>query len=385
MVRLLRVVGRAAAWPFVAVARLAAALWRAAGRLVRSFRAWVVALLIVLGLLIVYYALADREAPLTADAFVQAYVVQVAPQVPGRVVQVDVAEGQSVRAGDLLFALDPRPFEHRVQLLEARLALATARIAQLDHELAAATAERRRLEAESAYADLVNRQEEQIFRAQSTTERRYQEALRKSEAGRAAVAKAAGDEARVVAALAARVGDRHAAVAEAEAELAEARLELEYAKIYAPCDGIVTDLQLRDGDYARVGEAVLSVIDTRRWVVIAHFREECLANLRPGQPALVAFQADPGRLLPARVRWIGWGVGQGQGVPSGRLPMVESPPSWIPRSQRFQVRLELDRPDAIPLRVGMTGSVSAYPGPTDGRVARLTRALHRLLSWFYYL
>ena len=82
-------------------------------------------MLAALGLLILllaYYALADRRTPLTTDAYVQAYVVQIAPQVAGQVVQVAVSEGQQVEAGARLFALDPRPFEHAVAKLEAKLA-----------------------------------------------------------------------------------------------------------------------------------------------------------------------------------------------------------------------------------------------------------------------
>jgi multidrug efflux system membrane fusion protein len=364
--------------------RTLAAAVRGTRRLLGSFRFWILALLGVLILLVIYYAMADYFTPLTVDAYLQAYVVQVAPQVEGQVVSVPVHEGQVVRKGDLLFALDRRPFEHKVRILEARRVLAVQQVEQLKAELAASRAEHRRLVAESAYADVVNRQEQQIFRTQATTERRYQEALRKSEASRASVEKATGEVDRVRAALDARVGSEHAAVAEVEAQSAEARLNLDYTRVYAPCDGVITDLQLREGDYIHVGEAVLSVIDTSRWLVVAQYREDCLVRMREGQPALVALQGAPGRLLPAHVRRIGWGVGQGQGVPSGRLPRVETLPSWVPPSQRFQVRLELDHPEQVPLRVGMTGSVSVYTRPV-GTLNRITRTLHQVIAWFYYL
>ncbi|MBL8798752.1 MAG: biotin/lipoyl-binding protein, partial [Planctomycetia bacterium] len=80
----------------------------------RSLRFWAGMLVLVLVLLVLYYALADRYVPLTTDAYVQAFVVQVAPQVEGRVVRVAVHEADEVKTGDLLFALDPRPFEHKV-------------------------------------------------------------------------------------------------------------------------------------------------------------------------------------------------------------------------------------------------------------------------------
>lgn len=80
---------------------------------------------------------------------------------------------------------------------------------------------------------------------------------------------------------------------------------------------------------------------------------------------------------------VGWGVSQGQGIPSGQLPDVKIPTSWVPPAQRFQVRLTLDDANSIPLRVGMTGSVAVY---TDsGRISRVTRFWHKVIAWLYYL
>lgn len=169
-----------------------------------------------------------------------------------------------------------------------------------------------------------------------------------------------------------------------QAQLAEAQLNLAYTRVTAPCDGIIPDLQLRDGAYVAAGQGALALIDTREWLVVANLRENSLAHLRVGQPALVALQGAPGRLLRARVASVGWGVGQGQGVPSGMLPDVKRPNSWIPPSQRFQVRLVLEEPDAVPLRVGMTGSVSVYTEP-EGVLNDITRAVHQVIAWLYYL
>src|SRR5262245_9679011 len=90
-------------------------------RLFFSARAWVVTILLLVVLVIVYYALSDRYTPFTTDAYVQAYVIQVAPRVEGEIVRVHVVENQRVGKGDVLFEIDPRPFAHRVELLEAKL------------------------------------------------------------------------------------------------------------------------------------------------------------------------------------------------------------------------------------------------------------------------
>ena len=185
-------------------------------------------------------------------------------------------------------------------------------------------------------------------------------------------------------ALAARIGEEHALVAEVEAQLAEARLNLEWTRVYAPCDGLITDLQLRDGAYSHIGQAVLTVIDTSRWLIVANFRENALTRLREGQPARVAFRSLPGQLLDAQVVSVGCGVSQGQGVPSGQLPDVKTPASWVPPAQRFQVRLKLDDPESLPLRVGMTGSVAVYTEP-HGVINRVTGFWHQVIAWLYHL
>jgi multidrug resistance efflux pump len=297
---------------------------------------------------------------------------------------VYVGEGDEVKKGTPLFELDTRPFEHKVALLEAKLIETTQQVKQLHSQHAALKAEHERLTAEADYARAVYRQEEAIFKKESTTERKYLDALQKHKASLASLEKSARTIQHSQEAIDAKVGAEHALVAEVKAQLAEARLNLGYCRVYAPCDGIITNLQLREGAYAHVGQSVLTVIDTRHWLIIANFREKGLQHMRPGHPALVAFHGVPGRLWRTRVMWIGSGVSQGQGVPSGLLPEVKDQTSWIPAEQRFQVRLTLEDPEAVPLRVGMTGSISVYTEP-DGRLNPITEAVHRVIAWLYYL
>ncbi len=349
-----------------------------------SFRFWVLVVLGVLAILIGYYALAERYTPLTTDAYVQSYVIQVAPQVDGQVVCVPVGEGEEVKAGALLFEIDPRPFEHKVSYLEAKLVEAEQQVKQLGAELAAAKADHERRVAEAAYAESVHRQEQQIFKTDSTTERRYLDAVQKNKASQAAVQQSAEEVRRVEFALQARVAGEHTLVAQVRAQLAEARLNLTFTRVYASCDGTITDLQLRTGSYLHVGQQAMTLIDTGHWLVVGNFRENALSRLRRGQPALVAFRAVPGQMFRATVFSIGSGVGQGQGVPSGMLPDVKRQTSWVPPSQRFQVRLRLDDPQAVPLRVGMTGSVAIYT-EDEGILNDITRAWHQVIAWLYYL
>jgi multidrug resistance efflux pump len=364
--------------------RLLYGLLRFGSRTIRSFLFWLCLVVAVIVLLAVYYVHADRDTPLTTDAYVQAYVVQVAPQVKGQVVRVHVGEGDEVKKGAPLFELDPRPFQHKIALLEAKLIQVEHQVKQLNSQVAASKAEHERLTAEADYARAVYRQEEEIFKKESTTERKYLDALQKHKASLAALQKSARLVQYAQEALDAMVGNEHALVAEVQAQLAEAKLNLAYSRVHAPCDGTITNLQLREGAYAHVGQAVLTVIDTSRWLVVANFREKGLERMQHGQQALVAFRGLPNQLCRARVLSIGSGVSQGQGVPSGMLPQVRDQTSWVPAEQRFQVRLALDDSAGVPLRVGMTGSVSVYVEP-DNWLNEVTEAVHQVIAWLYYL
>jgi multidrug resistance efflux pump len=375
-----RALGRALLWPF----RLAWGSLRGLARLRHSFRAWVVFLFLVLVALAVYYVAADRYTPFTTDAYVQAYVVQVAARVEGQVVRVHVKDNDRVRRGDLLFEIDPRPFEHRVAQLEAKLTYTVQQVAQLTTDRDAARYEHERLLAEEKYARAVYGQEDRIFKGESTTERKYLDALQKHKAAVAAVDRSAKLVLKAEQALEARIGSEHAFVAEVKAQLATAKLDLEWTRIYAPADGYVTDLQLREGAYAHAGQALLTCIDDSRWLVVANVRESCLERLEAGQPAQVSFKSYPGRRFAAHVFSIGWGVGEGQGSPSGTLPRVKEARGWIPTAQRFQVRLALDDPQALPLRVGMTSTISVYTDP-DCPLNPVTEAVHQFLAWLDYL
>jgi multidrug resistance efflux pump len=353
-------------------------------RLLLSVRAWVVFVLLLLGVLVAYYVLSDLYTPFTTDAYVQAYVIQVAPRVEGQVVRVYVKENQAVGKGELLFEVDRRPFEYQLALLEAKRVEAVQQVAQMESELSAARAEDKRLVAEEAYARVVHEQEQAIYKQEATTDRRYVEAVQKYKAAQAALERSRAQVRKAEQALAARIGEEHALVAEAEAQLAQARLNLEWSRVYAPCDGLITDLQLREGAFAHVGQAVMALIDSGRWLVVANFRENAMSRLRKGQPARIALRGAPGQLFDAHVDSLGWGVSQGQGVPSGQLPDVKQPNSWVPPAQRFQVRLTLDDPESVPLRVGMTGSVAIYTEP-EGDLNRITDWWHQVISWLYHL
>lgn len=353
-------------------------------RLLRSFWLWLGIVLVLVLVLLIYHVLADRHTPLTNNAYAQAYVVQIAPRVEGDIVAVHVKENDVVRQGQLLFEIDPRPYRHKVDRLRARLVRVIKDVAQLEAELAALKADDDRLDAEVKYADAVYAIDDLSHQRGALADEEYLEALRKKKTAAAAKARSLKLIRKAEEALAAQVDGEHSIVAETRAELAEAELNLGFTRVTAPADGVVTDLQLRVGSHVKIGDPVLTVIDTQQWFIVADFRESCLEHLAEGQSALVCFNNYPGRLFKARVFSVGLGVDQGQGVPSGTLPKVRSSSPWIRLAQRFQVRLVMDDAAAPPLRVGMRATVSVYC-QRDGLLPGVTEKVHQVLAWLEYL
>jgi multidrug resistance efflux pump len=353
-------------------------------RLLLSARVWVLCVLLVIAALVAYYVLSDRYTPFTTDAYVQAYVIQVAARVEGQVVRVHVQENQVIRNGDLLFEIDSRPFEHRVALLEAKLVQATQQVAQMESELAASKADDARIVAEEAYARAVHEQETQIRKQDATTDRKYLDAVQKYRAAQADRERSRATTRKVEQALAARIGGEHAIVAEVKAQLAEAKLNLSWTRIYAPANGYVTNVQLREGSYVHVGTPVLTCIDSDQWWVVANYRENSLEYLQPGQRVGLSFNTYPGRIFPGVVKTVGWVVYQGQAAPSGNLPAVHEPQNWIRLAQRFQVWVTPQMPAGYTLRIGATASVAVYPREKYW-LNGVTETWHKIVAAFDYL
>lgn len=368
----LRVVGKILTWPV-----------RAVGQVLRSFRFWLLVILVILVTLVAYYVIADRDTPLTTDAYLQAFVVRVAPQVSGRVVRVLVTEGASIHKGDVLFELDHRPFATKVALLEAKLVSATTQVKQLDSELAAEQEAHRRLEADNENNEYLYRTDRDIYKDDATPQRKFVNTMQNLKMSRASVGESKQKIRHIQEAIDSRVGDEHAMIAEARAQLEDARLDLGYSTVFASCDGFVTNLQLRDGDYVHTGDGVLSIVDSTYWRIVANYRERSLERMVAGRPALVTFRADPGRIFSAHIDQVGWGTMQGQGVPSGNLPDVPQLRNWVPPSQRFQVRLTMDDPSSVPLRVGMTCTVTVL-ADSSSPILPITGLIHKFVSLWYY-
>ncbi len=326
-----------------------------------SVKAWIVVGIVAVVCVAAYYELVCHFTPFTSDAYLQAYVVQIAPQVDGWVTAVHVSNNSLVKRGDKLFEIDRRPYRYTVERLQAEVVQTKQNVKRL---------ERKREEIEALIlqrkADLAFAQEEfnkinLLEEKGAYAEIRRDKSLAVLKAKRALLGEAAEELAQVEAALSAQVDGENAAVRVVEAKLNRAQFDLAHTVVDAPSHGYVANLQLSVGSYVKVGEPVVTVIDTNQWWVVANFKENALARIREGQSAEMSLPMYPGVVFKGKVKSMDWGVRLGQGEPSGVLPDVRNPDTWVRPVQRFPVRLELECSEAeFPRRVGASVTVTVF-------------------------
>lgn len=294
---------------------------------VNSLLRWFLTLLII-GIACVFCYIrytAYFRNPWTRDGMVQAEVVEVAARVSGPITVVHVRDNQYVKAGDPLFDLDDR-------LVRVALAQAEANL----HQKQAMVREAR----DKAGRD--TRLEAQVPGAISPEA--YQQARDQLLAA-------------------------EADVEAAQAQLAQARLDVEFTRVVAPVDGYITNLTLQPGTMAVAYKPLVALISSDSFRVDAFFRETQIRDFRPGDQAMVTLMTYPGRPLEAVVESIGWGIARENGSTGEQLlPSVSPTFEWIRLAQRIPVRIRLTPlPKDVELRAGTTASVLVRVHPEDKR------------------
>ena len=359
----------------------------------------------------------DRQ-PRTDDASVRANYVQFAPEVSGRLVKLAVKDNAFVCKGDLLFAIDSRQYEYALQqaladqtLLEAQITDARRRIAaensaveaaraglsgsekqtkvsESSVEAAVAAVERAKSAVEAAQAQkelaasnlrriepLLAKQyvtPEQVDESRTKariTARAYEEAVSALQQAQAAASQArfAHEESQIgVTASQARLEQSVHAVEILDtllaqrpakaAKVSDARLNLERCTAKAPFDGYVTNLNISEGEYAKPGMPIFTLIDNRTWYVISNYRESELKSIRPGKHVDVYVMSQPSRRFDGIVESMGFGVAPDDTRLSNGLPEIEHTLNWVHIAARFPVRIRVPNPDPALFRIGETAT-----------------------------
>ncbi len=334
--------------------------------------------------------------PWTRDGQVQANVIEIAPRVSGPIVALPLRDNQFVRAGDLLFEIDPRTYQANldqarglfdqsggnvealteqvesakagVEVARASINQARSAIAQVD---ATITKNKAELERQQSLLPKKATSQKSVERAQAIYEVSLEEkkvaqsALLQSESN---LLKAKAGLAQAQATLGA-LGDSNPQFRQAQSALQLAQLNLEFTQVRAPTNGYVTNLRLRIGSHVVANQPSLALVDTASFWVDGFFKENRLAGIQSGDRAVVTLMTYPSRPIEGIVDSIGWGISQQDGSTAANLlPRVSPTFEWIRLAQRIPVRVHLvEVPKEIQLRVGTTCSVLVRKGSAAGR------------------
>lgn len=326
-------------------------------------------LLALLALVVLIFVIWRVDSkPATDDAYVSADTIDVVPEVSGRIVELAVVDNQQVKQGDLLFRIDPRPYEASLAKAEASLAALDKQIMLTQRSVDAqkfaassveATVSKARAAAKQA-SDTLKRTEPLLAQGFVSAEDvdRARTAQRASEADLNAVLLQAQQAASAVSGVDALVAQRVAV----QADIALTKLHLEMATVRAPFDGRVVSLKTSIGQFASAMKPIFTLIDTRHWYVIANFRETELKNIHTGTPATLRLMSDSGKTFSGKVDSIGFGVlPDDGGIVLGGLPRVSRSINWVRVAQRFPVKIMVDKPDAELFRIGASAVASLEP------------------------
>jgi membrane fusion protein (multidrug efflux system) len=291
----------------------------------------------------------------TDDAYIQAARVEVSTNISARVSEVDVRDNQVVRAGQVLFKLDPRNFEVAVADAQAQLDNACIKIPALKAVYRQRLADQQAALETLAYQKREYDRQTKLAAAGISSRAQLDQAAHALEAASQTLAAVSQEAASALADLDGNPDepvDRQPSVRQAQAMLDRARLNLSYTVIRAPIDGIVTKVeQLQIGDYVNAA-APLFALDSREDVwVEANFKETQLTHMRPGQSASFSVDAYPGKTFLGRVV----STSPGTGSSFSLLPPENASGNWVKVVQRLPVRLSVDATHAgVPLAAGMS-------------------------------
>jgi multidrug efflux system membrane fusion protein len=344
---------------------------KAGGTRTLSLKARLIPVVIILAAtgLALYSAYVDRTRPTSDDASIDADVVHVAAAVGGRIIRIGVRENSRVHKGDLLFQIDPLPYQLLVDQTQADLALAEAQLetqrryvstqrsnatiateqvkkTRANYELASRTADRLRPLSANGYVP-----HQQLDQADVTTHdaaTSWQQSVVQRQAAIEAIDTLQAGES----AVAARV-----------AALGIARRNLEDTTVLAHHDGLIAGLNVSTGEMVAPGQTLFTLINTEEWLAVANFRETDLAAVHPGDCATVYSMLDRRQPIKGVVEGIGWGVLDTERINLPRsLPFVQRSLNWVRVAQRFPVRVRLEQPPELLMRLGASAVVEVKHG-----------------------
>ncbi len=327
-------------------------------------RKWTFIVLALSVIFLILYLVGDRLTPFTSQARVHAYVVPIAPQVAGQVLEVRVRNNQMVQAGDPLFRIDPGSYQLAVQSAEAALLTVQQSIAAGVSNVAAASAKVDSAKASvwraEQDADRMRRIREEDSGAISERRLQSAEAALAASRGQLSAAEAALEAAR---SALGSTDENNSQIMQARAALETAQLNLDRTTVHAPRDGLITDLRVDQGNFAGAGTPLMTFVAIHDTWIQAELSENNLGHVDPGDRVEITFDVRPGKVFSGKIRQAGYGV-QVDSSALGTLPTIDNQRAWLRPEQRFPVIIDFDSREVGEsyLRVGSQASIIVYTG-----------------------
>jgi membrane fusion protein (multidrug efflux system) len=333
-------------------------------------------LAVLIGVGIVYIG-GGRYAD-TDNAYVHTHMVSVSADISGRVVDLKVHENQPVKAGDVLFQLDPEPLQIAVDQARANVEDARNKIIGLKAAYRTRQEDLKAAEANVGFAQRELQRREKLVAGKIISQSDYDEARNRYDVTVNEAASIRQDITRIISELG---GDSdidpesHPSYRMAQAALEQAELDMRRGTVVAKTDGVVAQVdQLRPGDYINAGAPVFSLVSQQDAWIEANLKETDLTYVKPGQRADVTIDTYPGRSFTAVVDSIGMATGAEFSV----LPAQNASGNWVKVVQRIPVRLHVvDMPQDATLRAGMSAVVEIDTEHRRG----LFNVLSRAFAW----
>ena len=313
-------------------------------------------------------------APSSHDVRVINYVVPVVPRVTGRVTEVPIEPNRPIKKGDVLFKIDPVPFELEVKSAEANLTMLRAKLVSaeanqrtLGEQLKASTGQVDALNAKLGLSRLRLQQFKELADSGAGNKFDLEQVQAEVAELNGQIASSVASAAQVREKIAAKtpegeqdeVAQVKAQIAQAQSQLADAKWRLDQTIYYAPANGTVVSLALRPGAVASimVTQPVMTFVEDEQWILALYHQNE-VREVKPGQEAEIAMKMYPGRIIKCKVDSIMWATAQGQlpiGGASTSAGVAPIPPNAL------AVRLLVDAKDKdLFLASGAHGAGAIY-------------------------
>ncbi len=354
------------------------------GKETKSMKKVSLIVLVITTLFFVWYVSADRHTPYTDQARIQGLITPVSPRVSGFVTEIHVTLHSQVKAGDVLFQLDKRPFEIAIQIAEAAIDNATQSVAagsasvkSSAGKLGVAKAQLERAQRNWDRVQLVMKENEGAL---SEADKDQSETALLQAVEQVASAEASLERAKQ---SLGESGPDNPKIRRAIQNLEQAQLELEFSTIIAPTDGVIESFDVDLGYYATAGQPITTLISSSDVWIQANLKENNLSKMKIDNEVDFSLDIAPGKIFKGRVRSVGFGVQTDQ-TNKGGLPTISEKKGWLQDPQRFPVIISSDDPEAKDLyRLGGQVDVVVYTGDNFllNGLARFRLKLISILSY----